>query len=221
MAKNGKKKIKVIVIDDHPLFREGVVQLLEGSGDYSEIIEAGNAEEALALFEKTCVDFAIVDISLKGMNGIELIKVLKNKYPQLLMLVISMHDEIYYAQRALKAGARGYIMKQEASKNVLTAIGRIVSGKIYLSEEMRERMLQSYISADGTGDSTGIENLSDREFQVFQRIGEGLGVSEIASAMKISVKTVETYRECIKRKLLFKDAHQLRMSAIKWFQKKD
>ena len=213
--------MNLIVVDDHPLFREGVVQLLAGSGDYAEIREAGNADEALALFEFARIVFAIVDISLKGKNGIELIKVLNSKYPEILMLVISMHDEMYYAQRALKAGARGYIMKQEASKNVLTAINRIISGKIYLSEEMRERMLQTYISADGSGDSFGIENLSDREFQVFQRIGEGLGVSEIASAMKISVKTVETYRECIKRKLLFKDAHELRMSAIKWFQKKD
>jgi len=217
MTKN-ENRITLIVIDDHPLFREGFVQLRAGSGDYAEIHEAGNAAEALALFEKKRIDFAIVDISLKGMDGIELIKILKSKYPRLLMLVISMHDETYYAQRALKAGARGYIMKQEASKNVLTAINQIISGKIYLSEEMRDRMLQSYISAD---DSSSIENLSDREFQVFQRIGEGLGVSEIASAMKISVKTVETYRECIKRKLLFKDAHELRMSAIKWFQKKD
>ncbi len=213
-----KEKINFIIIDDHPVFREGLGQLISQDTELSLAAEAGNAQEAFGQFEKKNIDFAIVDISLKGMDGLELIKCLKSKYPKLLILVVSMHDESLYAVRALKAGAQGYIMKQETSKKFIAAIKKILLGKIYLSEEMHEKMLQIAISRENNESRTSIENLSDREFQVFQLIGNGLGVGEISQELNISIKTVESYRSKLKEKLMLKDANELRKQAINWFK---
>ncbi len=213
-----KDKIKFIIIDDHPVFREGLSQLINQDKELELIAEAGNAQEAFKEFEKNKIDFAIIDISLKGMDGLELIKCLKTKYPKLLILVVSMYDESLYAIRALKSGAHGYIMKQENSKKFITAIKKVLSGKIYLSDEMQEKMLQVALYKEKTDSKTSIENLSDREFQVFQLIGNGLGVGEISKELNISIKTVESYRSKLKEKLMLKDANELRKQAINWFK---
>ena len=213
-----EKNIKFIIIDDHPVFREGISQLINQDKELQLVAEAGNAQEAFKQFEKKEIDFAIVDISLVGMDGIELTKCLKSKYPKLLILIVSMHDESLYALRALKAGAHGYIMKHESSKKFILAIKKILSGKIYLSDDMQERMLRFAVHKENVDSKSSFENLSDREFQVFQLIGNGLSVGEIAKELNISIKTVESYRSKLKEKLMLKDANELRKQAIKWFK---
>ncbi|MBN1699689.1 MAG: response regulator transcription factor [Spirochaetales bacterium] len=213
-----KKETTFIIIDDHPLFRAGLKQLINQEKDFSVIEEAGDAEEALNLIITNVPDFALVDISLRGMNGLELIKVLNSKYPGLIILVISMHDEALYAERALKAGARGYIMKQEASKKVLTAIHQLLDGKVYISEAMHDKMLMGMIKGKSELENNPIDKLSDREFEVFLLIGKGLGPIQIAEELNLSVKTVETYRAHIKTKLMLDNAAELRKHAIKWIQ---
>ncbi|MBN2736739.1 MAG: response regulator transcription factor [Spirochaetales bacterium] len=213
-----KKEITFIIIDDHPLFRAGLIQLINGERNFKVVAEAGSAQEALDSFNEIVPDFAIVDISLQGMNGLELIKLLNSKYPQLVILVVSMHDEALYAERALKAGARGYIMKQQASKKVLTAIQQLLEGKVYISENMHERVLMGMIKGKNELENNPIDKLSDREFEVFLLIGRGLGPIQIAEELNLSVKTVETYRAHIKTKLMLENAAELRKHAIKWIQ---
>lgn len=212
------KETRFLIIDDHPLFRAGLKQLIDQEKGFTVIAEAGDAEEALNLINQQVPDFAIVDISLKGMNGLELIKVLNSKYPNLLILVVSMHDEALYAERALKAGARGYIMKQEASKKVLTAIHQLLDGKVYISEAMHDKMLMGMIKGKSELENNPIDKLSDREFEVFLLIGKGFGPIQIAEELNLSVKTVETYRAHIKTKLMLENAAELRKHAIKWIQ---
>jgi DNA-binding NarL/FixJ family response regulator len=213
-----KKDVSFIIIDDHPLFRAGLLQLINQEKDFSVTQEANDAQEALEKIEANATDFAIVDISLKEMNGLELIKVLNSKYPEMLILVVSMHDEGLYAERSLKAGARGYIMKQEASKKVLTAIRQILEGKIYVSEKLHDKMLMGMVKGKSELDNNPIDKLSDREFEVFLLIGKGLGPIQIATELNLSVKTVETYRAHIKTKLMLDNASELRKHAIKWIQ---
>lgn len=210
--------IKFIIIDDHPIFRTGLKQLIDQESGFSVAAEAGDSMDAFNQFELHKPDFAIIDISLIGTNGIELTKSLLSKYPDLLILMVSMHDESIYAERAIKAGAKGYIMKQEASKNVLTAIRKILAGKVYLSNNMQERMLQKIISGQGKVSDNLIDKLSDREFEVFQLIGNGFGTTQIAEKLNLSVKTIETYKDHIKTKLLLKNALELRKFCIKWMQ---
>jgi DNA-binding NarL/FixJ family response regulator len=213
-----KKDVSFIIIDDHPLFRAGLQQLINQEKDFSVSIEANDAQEGLDRIAESLPDFAIVDISLKEMNGLELIKVLNAKYPEMLILVVSMHDEGLYAERSLKAGARGYIMKQEASKKVLTAIRQILDGKIYVSEKLHDKMLMGMVKGKSELDNNPIDKLSDREFEVFLLIGKGLGPIQIATELNLSVKTVETYRAHIKTKLMLENASELRKHAIKWIQ---
>jgi DNA-binding NarL/FixJ family response regulator len=212
------KDITFLIIDDHPLFRAGLKQLINQEKGFNVIAEAGDAEEALDIIAQKVPDFAIVDISLRGMNGLELIKILNSKYSQLIILVVSMHDEALYAERALKAGARGYIMKQEASKKVLTAIHQLLDGKVYISEAMHDKILMGMIKGKSELENNPIDKLSDREFEVFLLIGKGLGPIQIAEELNLSVKTVETYRAHIKTKLMLENASELRKHAIKWIQ---
>lgn len=212
------KETRFLIIDDHPLFRAGLKQLINQEKGFTVIAEAGDAEEALDLINQQVPDFAIVDISLQGMNGLELIKVVNSKHPNLLILVVSMHDEALYAERALKAGARGYIMKQEASKKVLIAIHQLLDGKVYISEAMHDKMLMGMIKGKSELENNPIDKLSDREFEVFLLIGKGLGPIQVAEELNLSVKTVETYRAHIKTKLMLENAAELRKHAIKWIQ---
>ncbi len=203
-----KKSPKILVLDDHPIVRQGLMQLLSQQVGLEVCGEAANAEQAYAAIEAIKPDVVVVDISLDGPNGIEFIKSAKEQYPNLLFLVHSMHDETLYAERALRAGARGYIMKQEAPDKVVTAIRRILGGQIYMSDVMTERMLEQRYN--GVSENLlPMEALSDRELEVFQLIGRGETTNQIAKLLHRSIKTVETYRARIKEKLNLKDNMQL------------
>jgi len=166
-------------------------------------------------------DIALVDISLPGHNGLDLVKTLKAAHPEMLVLIISMHDEVVYAERALKAGARGYVMKQEAASVVLDAIKTVLSGKIYVSAAMRDRLLETMFSKRESAEAASVERLSDRELEVLELIGQGYGAAEAAKALNLSVKTVNAYSEHIKSKLHLGGAGELRRFAVKWVQSRD
>ncbi len=208
----------VLLVDDHPIVRQGLAELIEQEPDLSVCGEAENASEALQMIAALQPDIAIVDISLQGTSGIELIKDVKARYPHLPMLVLSMHDETLYAERVLRAGARGYVMKEEATEKLMAAIHKVLSGQIHLSEKMATRLLSKLI--DGTYESSGspMERLSDRELQVFESIGLGLGTREIAEKLHISVKTIDSHREHIKAKLKLTGSTELVQHAIQWVQ---
>ena len=214
---NRKPKSKVLLVDDHVILRQGLVRLINHEADLEVCGEAEEGPKAFELVSKLKPDVAVVDISLKGSNGIELVKNLKARWPDLPTLILSMHDESLYAERALRAGARGYIMKEEATDKMLTAIRKIMKGEIYLSEGMVSRILHRL--ADGKGDvGTPLDRLSDRELEVFQLIGEGLGTRQIAERLSVSVKTIESYRAHIKDKLELDGSNDVVRQAIQWVQ---
>jgi len=214
-----KSKRTVFVIDDHPIVREGLTQLINREPDLAVCGTAEDIYEALKAMQTLKPDIALADISLKGSDGIELIKNLKIRMPALPVLVLSIHDESIYAPRALRAGARGFIMKQEATENVLLALRRVLSGEIYLSKRMANKMLQQFVGARSTAQKFSIDRLSDRELEVFRLIGQGHGTRRIAEELRLSVKTVESYREHIKEKLTLNDASELMQHAIQWLQR--
>jgi len=214
-----KSKRTVFVIDDHPIVREGLTQLINREPDLTVCGTAEDIYEALKAMQTLKPDIALADISLKGADGIELIKNLKIRMPALPVLVLSIHDESIYAPRALRAGARGFIMKQEATENVLLALRRVLSGEIYLSKRMANKMLQQFVGAPGIAQKFSIDRLSDRELEVFRLIGQGHGTRRIAEELRLSVKTVESYREHIKEKMTLSDASELVQHAIQWLQR--
>lgn len=214
-----KSKRTVFVIDDHPIVREGLTQLINREPDLTVCGTAEDIYEALKAMQTLKPDIALADISLKGADGIELIKNLKIRMPALPVLVLSIHDESIYAPRALRAGARGFIMKQEATENVLLALRRVLSGEIYLSKRMANKMLQQFVGAPATAQKFSIDRLSDRELEVFRLIGQGHGTRRIAEELRLSVKTVESYREHIKEKMTLSDASELVQHAIQWLQR--
>jgi DNA-binding NarL/FixJ family response regulator len=215
------KPVTFLVVDDHPVFRQGLVALVRSNMRYQVCGEAGSAEEALAALEKVVPDIALVDISLVGQNGLDLVRTLKASHPSTLILIISMHDEVVYAERALKAGARGYVMKQEAASVMLDAITTVLSGKIYVSAAMRDRLLETMFTRREENETPSVERLSDRELEVLERIGQGYGAAEIAKMLNLSVKTVNAYRDHIKEKLRVDGAGDLRRFAVKWVQSRD
>ncbi len=208
------KKARIVVVDDHPTMREGLVRVIEETGDLTVCAQAGSARQALELIESSRPDLVIVDITLGGRNGIELIKDLKVRHPKLPVLVHSMHDEQVYAQRSLRAGARGYLMKDAPPPKLLHAIRQVLAGEIYLSEAMSRQMLHSL--AGTTQGVPLVERLSDRELEVFEHLGRGRKTKEIADDLHLSVKTVQTYCEHLKEKLQLKDATSLVRFAIQW-----
>ena len=216
---SAKRKRSVFLIDDHPIVREGLTQLINREADLSVCGVAEDTYAALKSMEVLKPDIAIADISLKGADGIELIKSLKTRMPTLPVVVLSIHDETFYAPRALRAGARGYIMKQEATENVLVALRRVLSGGVYLSERMANKMLQQLVGVSGTAQQFPVERLSDRELEVFRLIGQGHGTRRIAEELHLSVKTVESYREHIKEKMTLSDANELVQHAIQWVER--
>lgn len=213
-----KSKIAVLIVDDHPIMRQGLAQIIDQEPDLYACGEAENSLKALEAITQLQPDVAIVDITLKGrIGGIELIKDIKLRWPTLPVLVLSVHDESVYAERALRAGARGYIMKEEATSRVIKALRQVVAGKIYLSENMASRMLQKLV--DPTADTVSpVDSLSDRELEVFTLIGQGLSTRQIAEKLHLSVKTVETHRSRIKDKLHLQNASELTWHAIDWVQ---
>jgi DNA-binding NarL/FixJ family response regulator len=206
----------IFIVDDHPLVRSGFQQLIAGEPDLSICCEAGTLSEALDTIKRHQPDVAIVDISLPDGNGLELVKRLRIHSPSTRILVISMHEEELFAERALRLGVRGYINKQEAAEQVVEAIREILKGKIYLSQRMTEQLLNRVSTGGGSLDRSPVRNLSDRELEVFDLIGRGLSTGEIADKLHLSVKTIETYRANIKKKLHLKSAAELSRSAIQW-----
>jgi len=216
-----EKPVTFLVVDDHPVFRQGLVALVRSNERYRVCAEAGTAAESLAALEKAVPDIALIDISLVGQNGLDLVKTLKAAHPDVIVLIISMHDEVVYAERALKAGARGYVMKQEAASVMLDAIETVLSGKIYVSAVMRDRLLETMFTRREETEAPSVERLSDRELQVLELIGQGYGAAEMAKVMNLSVKTVNAYRDHIKEKLRIEAAGDLRRFAVKWVQSRD
>jgi DNA-binding NarL/FixJ family response regulator len=206
---------RILIVDDHPLVRAGLRSLFAEVPELSICAEVGNVRDAIDVARKLEPDLALVDISLEDGSGIELIKRLKVHMPQLKMLVCSMHDESLFAERAINAGARGYVNKHQVTEQILDAIQQVLAGRIYLSEKMVERVINGFAKKKDAGTSS-IEDLSDRELEVFGLIGQGMSTSKIAERLHLSVKTVETHREKIKRKLQLATGGELVRHAVQW-----
>jgi len=198
--------------------RKGLGLTLDAEPDLTVCGQAADAEEALAMLDSVEPDLAIVDISLPTMGGLELIKHMQALYPDMRTLVVSRHDETLYAERAIRAGARGYVMKLEAGNLIVKAVRRVLSGGIYVSEEINERLLLGLVSGRPQLTQSPLEVLSDRELEVFELTGRGLGTREIAERLHLSVKTVESYRARIKDKLSLKSASELMQHAVQWVE---
>jgi len=212
-----KQKNRIFIVDDHPIVRKGLTQLINQEPDLTVCSEAENAEIALELLKKVKPDLAIVDISLRG-DGIELTKLIRARFENIPVLVVSMHDESLYAERALRAGARGYIMKQEAIEKMMEAIRKVLRGELYVSERVSANIVKRFVDGKAEGVSSPEELLSDREMEVFQLIGQGFGTRQIADQLHVSVKTVETYRANVKEKLNLKNATELMKHAVHWIE---
>jgi DNA-binding NarL/FixJ family response regulator len=210
------KKYRVYVVDDHPIVRQGLGLMINREADMLVCGEAEEAHSALQALTTLQPDVMIVDISLIGPDGIELVKAIRARNVSLPILMLSMHDESTYAERAIRAGANGYIMKQEATEKVLVAIRRILNGGVYLSDRVAGKMLQQYVRGAATVKHSPMADLSDRELEVFRLIGDGHATRQIAEELHISVKTVETYQAHIKEKLSLRNARELMQHAIEW-----
>ena len=209
---------KVLVVDDHELMRMALVQLIGQEQDLVVCGETEDAPGALKAIEELKPDIAIVDISLKQSHGIELIKDIKVRWPDFLVLVLTMHDESFYAERVLRAGARGYVTKAEVSSKVIEGIRKVLDGEVYISDAMASKVLTKLVGQKGGQASFPIDTLSDREFEVFEMIGQGLQSREIARKLHLSRKTVDAHREHIKKKLSLETATDLLMYAVQWAQ---
>jgi DNA-binding NarL/FixJ family response regulator len=210
------QKTKILLVDDHPMVREWLATLINQQPDLEVCGEADNAPKALELVGQVNPNVAMVDISMEGGSGIELIKNIKSSHPDVLVIVLSMHDEALYAERALRAGARGYIMKREATKGVLQAIRCVLSGKLYLSEKMAMMMAEKLVEGRPKSESSVIEKLSDRELEVFQLLGRGYSTRQIADELHVSFKTVQAFCARIKEKLSIVSANELLREAVRW-----
>ncbi len=214
------KKNTILVVDDHQLFREGLSQMINREADLHVCAEAEDDQTALEAMQKSKPDMAIIDISLAGSNGIDLIKKIRTTDAETPILVLSMHDESLYAERALRSGANGYIMKQEANKKVRDAIRQVLTGEIYLSEKMSIQLVSKLIGGRNETTKSPIDTLSPRELEVFELIGQGHGTRQIAEAMKLTIPTINSFRARIKEKLNLKNASELVLNAIQWVQNK-
>src|SRR6202041_275480 len=209
-------KKRILVVDDHPIVRQGLALLINREPD---LVVCGEAEEAMGamhVLASARPDVLIVDISLNGRHGLDLLKNVRISHSSLPVLILSMHDESIYAERALRAGANGYIMKQEATDKVLVALRRILSGEIYVSTRIANSMLQHYVHGGAPSPHSSISELTDRELEVFRLIGEGHGTRQIAEALHLSVKRVEWYQAHIKEKLCLRSARELVQHAVEW-----
>ncbi len=208
------EKKKILLVEDHPIFRLGLAELINQEEDLEAFGSSKDVEPAITEIEKMSPDLIIADITLKKSDGIDLVKYAKRHHSTIPVLVLSMHDEYLYAQRALAAGARGYIMKQEAMESVVTAIHQVLDGKIYLNEKVKEHILSIISHPPEIREKTPIDRLTDRELQVFKMIGRGFSSREIAERLFLSIKTIGTYRERIKEKLHLKHANELVRCAV-------
>lgn len=213
-----RQKTTILLVDDHPLLRKGIADLMNSEADLEVVGQAGTMQEAMAEAAKLKPGLVIVDVSLDGNNGIELMKTFSARWPSMPLIAYSMHDEAIYAERALRAGAKGYVMKDAAPEALLKAIREVMKGKIYLSEAMSDRLLGKLVGAGGNQQMTAspMDKLSDRELEVLQMLGKGLTTAQIADKLSLSVKTIETYREHLKQKLNLANGQELLRYAIEW-----
>ena len=207
---------RIVIVDDHPLFRKGLQELIHSDGNFAVCGEASNASEGIEVIRKLAPDLAIVDLSLPGANGIELIKNVRAEFPKVPILVLSMHDESLYALRALRAGAEGYVMKHEAMANVIQAIHEVFNGRPYLSPAMAAQVITKFAQHDAEGETDAVARLSDRELEILELIGKGHEVRQIAKLLHLSPKTVETHRAHIKDKLDLKNSREVARFALQW-----
>jgi DNA-binding NarL/FixJ family response regulator len=215
---NGPTKRRVLLVDDHPMTREGLASIINRQADLEVCCQASNPAEAMDRLSKSRPDLMLTDMTMPGRSGIEFLKDVHALVPELPMLVLSMHDEMLYAERALRAGARGYLMKDAGSAKVLEVIRLVLSGQSYVSPQMSARLLDAMTGRRPRGSTSPIEKLSDREFEVFQLIGSGKSTKEIARALGLSPKTVDVHRGRIKEKLQLKDATTLIHHAVRWVE---
>jgi len=218
--RRGKRRRRVVLVDDHPIVRSGLAQLINREPDLLVCGEAASSTEAIAAIQALDPDLVLLDISIKGSNGIEVVKTLRDSHPDLPVLMLSMHDEKLYAERAVGAGARGYVMKQEAPGTILTAIRSVLQGRIYVSDSMTTNIIRNLVLAGTNADQTGhgINKLSDRELEIYELIGSGMTTREIAEKLNISVKTVETHRVHVRHKLKLRSAAELTHRAVRWVE---
>jgi DNA-binding NarL/FixJ family response regulator len=210
------RQLKVFVVDDHPIVRAGLIQVISREAGLSVCGEAGDVPAALQGVTDSGPDVAVVDLHLKEGDGIDLIKQIRKLQPRLPILVLTMHEEPFYVERAMRAGAQGFLTKQDAGDQVLTAIRTVAGGEMYVCDRVSPKLLKRLLAGGGNGADSPVARFSDREMQVFRLIGEGLGTKEIAERLNLSVKTIETYRANIKEKLDLRDARELVQYAIRW-----
>ena len=208
----------VLIVDDHPVVRHGIAQIIRNETDLEVCGEAENAGSALEAMRRLQPDLAVLDISLQGTNGIELIKLMRAERPKLLILMLSMHDESLYALRAMRAGADGYVMKHEAMANVVQAVHEVFNGRPYLSPAMAAQVITKFAHRQAEGEVDAVERLSDRELEILELIGKGNEVRQIAKLLNLSPKTVETHRAHIKDKLDLKNSREVARFALQWLQ---
>ena len=210
------RKTRILVVDDHPIVRQGLALLIDRQSDLTVCGEANDMAAALKAIATLKPDILILDLSLEGPDGIEVLKNIRLTNAKLPVLILSMHDESLYAERALRAGANGYIMKQEATEKVLEAVRRLLRGEVYVSERIANRILQQCVGGSLPTRNSPLEALTDRELEVFRLVGRGYGTRQIAVELRLSVKTVESYQAHIKEKLSLKNAHELVQHAVRW-----
>jgi len=215
-TKSTKAAKRILIVDDHPMMRQGLAQLINSEPDLTVCCEADTGHQAFELIRRSQPDLALVDISLPDKNGLELIKDVRAMNPELPILVVSMHDESLYAERVLRAGGRGYVMKQEGGKILMHAIRQVLAGQIYVSDKMSSLILEIFSGGRREIGASPVGRLSDREFGIFQLIGQGKGTREIAGQLHLSVKTIEVHRANIKRKLRITSATDLVRYAVRW-----
>jgi DNA-binding NarL/FixJ family response regulator len=218
LAREAGPAARILIVDDHPMIRERLSEIIQRENDLVVCGEAEDSHTALLAVQKLKPDLAIIDLTLKNSHGVDLIKDLRVRHPDLKILVVSMHDESLYAERVVRAGARGYITKQEATKKVLIAIRTVMDGKIYLSDQAALRLASKVVGHSRPQAGSSIDLLTDRELRVFELIGQGHGTRQIAEAMRLHMPTIETYRARIKEKLHLEGADELRQHAIRWVQ---
>ncbi len=209
---------RILLVDDHPMMRAGLAQLINKQPDLEVSCEAGDPAEAFQRLAQSRADLVLTDLTMPGRNGLEFIKDLLALRPELPILVVSMHDEMIYAERMLRAGARGYIMKEAGGENLLLAIRQVLGGQVYVSPKMSAKILDNLSGRKPRGSSSPIEKLSDREFEIFQLIGQGKSTKDIARQLNLSSKTVDVHRGHIKEKLELKDATSLVRHAVRWVE---
>lgn len=214
--------INVILVDDHPIVREGLRQIIDIEEDMSVCAEASNCSDAMFLMEKHSPSVAIIDITLDGeKSGLDLLKEAKIKFPDIHYMVLSMHEESLYAERAIRAGASGYILKKEAPGAIAGTIRRVINGELYLSEGISGKIISKLLNSSSDGGRATIDKLSDREFEVFQMIGNGMTARDIAEKLALSINTIESHKRHIKEKLNLKNSTELVKNAVQWMLTKD